>query len=468
MIDLADQSDTQVKGDRHTVLKQVDLAGTTEPGALITISGTSIVALSDQTGQFTLEDVPLDVGENTFTFDLVDRAGNVSAQTFTCYRDNRPQVTAALLNDTPIQGGDGQDGVTSDSAMTGLLFGPSPVVRLLAGLDRMATDKFVDVSQYIDGDSYTLSQAIMERVNGAPLSVGTHTLRIVAVDDQGRSSEEQTFTFQYDPGAVVDLQGTAERSAASGLYTYAYTLSNATPAASTSADWTLRGFSVPIEPGTTLSDITSPPGWSHDYDPGDTLIRWTPDTAAAALARGESAQFGFRSATRLGPASCQITVRDTLGGETRTQHSVNFGPVDGTGAALYDRFGVAAGAIVSDNVLLNDLGTGLTVTAVDHLGNWPVDFQCSPNGTFTYDASAGAFTSSGSTRRSPTASSTPSATAARPTLTSPSAAPTTRPKPKTTWPTRQTPNPCMSCTSTQMKRWKSPSICCSTTIPTRM
>ena len=110
------------------------------------------------------------------------------------------------------------------------------------------------------------------------------------MDDQGRNSGEQTFTFHYDPGATIGLEGAVDRNAATGHYTYSYTLANTTPAGSESADWTLRGFAVPIEAGTTLTSISSAPGWSHYYDPGDLSIRWTPDTPGAALARGESAQ----------------------------------------------------------------------------------------------------------------------------------------------------------------------------------
>ncbi|MCY2990701.1 MAG: Ig-like domain-containing protein, partial [Planctomycetota bacterium] len=387
-IGLSDDSDTQLKGDGHTTEDHVNLTGVTEPGAVISISGTKIVGEANAFGVFVLQDVPLAVGQNALDLVVVDLAGNISHFGALVLLDDKPQLTVQLANDTAILGGTNTDGLTSDPTVTGQLFGPSPVVALSASIDASAQNTLIDVSASIAGDSFTLAPEVMERINGAPLAAGAHVVTLIASDALGRQSSAVTLAFTYDPGPEFDLAASATRNPTSGIYTYTYSLTNTTGASATGMDWTLEGFRIPLAPTTTLSHIFTPAQWSSHYSPGDGFIRWTPNSLTAAIDSGETLAFGFDTATRLGAASCEVVAHTGGEDETRVERTVSFGPVDGTGAALYDRFVVDEGATLQGNLLANDLGSNLVVRSLDQGTDWHTTIEWSADGSFTYAASS--------------------------------------------------------------------------------
>jgi hypothetical protein len=84
-VGLANSSDTGALGDGATGFAFVTLTGTAEAGAVILFEGRSIDVGAD--GRFTLADVALDAGLNSFALTITDAAGNSTAQTIEVTRD---------------------------------------------------------------------------------------------------------------------------------------------------------------------------------------------------------------------------------------------------------------------------------------------------------------------------------------------------------------------------------------------
>jgi outer membrane usher protein FimD/PapC len=68
-------------GDSYTTFDKVNLIGQTEANATVILQQTGISITADPTGKFTFTDVPLILGDNSFTVNAQDIAGNTS--TFT-------------------------------------------------------------------------------------------------------------------------------------------------------------------------------------------------------------------------------------------------------------------------------------------------------------------------------------------------------------------------------------------------
>ncbi|MDB9489241.1 phosphatase PAP2 family protein [Dolichospermum circinale CS-534/05] len=68
-------------GDSYTTFDQVNLIGQTEANATVTLQGIGTSITADNAGKFTFTDVPLILGDNSFTINAQDIAGNTS--TFT-------------------------------------------------------------------------------------------------------------------------------------------------------------------------------------------------------------------------------------------------------------------------------------------------------------------------------------------------------------------------------------------------
>jgi cyclophilin family peptidyl-prolyl cis-trans isomerase len=90
--DLAEESDTGTQDDHLTTETQVTLEGTTEPGATVTLDGTSISGVAAGDGSFTLTGVTLSFGYNPYTVVATDTAGNASRTTQYFSRNDAPEV----------------------------------------------------------------------------------------------------------------------------------------------------------------------------------------------------------------------------------------------------------------------------------------------------------------------------------------------------------------------------------------
>ncbi|MCU0548662.1 MAG: choice-of-anchor C family protein [Leptolyngbya sp. Prado105] len=68
--------DSTPVGDRQTIAAVVSLSGQAEAGAIVKLVQTGATAISDANGRFVFENVTLALGENAFTFEAEDIAGN--------------------------------------------------------------------------------------------------------------------------------------------------------------------------------------------------------------------------------------------------------------------------------------------------------------------------------------------------------------------------------------------------------
>ncbi|MDB9518158.1 putative Ig domain-containing protein, partial [Roseofilum reptotaenium CS-1145] len=67
----------QLNLESLTELEEIDLTGETEPNSEVTLTETGVTTTSDENGIFTFEGVVLELGENSFTVETQDIAGNI-------------------------------------------------------------------------------------------------------------------------------------------------------------------------------------------------------------------------------------------------------------------------------------------------------------------------------------------------------------------------------------------------------
>jgi fibro-slime domain-containing protein/RHS repeat-associated protein len=89
-VNLAASSDTGVIGDFRTKSPLVTLTGQTEANARVLLSGNPTPVTADSLGNYTFTNVPLGVGNNSFTVTATDIAGNQQTYTQVVYRTSPP------------------------------------------------------------------------------------------------------------------------------------------------------------------------------------------------------------------------------------------------------------------------------------------------------------------------------------------------------------------------------------------
>jgi RHS repeat-associated protein len=83
-------SDSPEVGDKKTVFDTVTLVGQTEANATVVLEQTGLATTADHTGQFSFANVPLAIGDNSFTARATDIAGNENTFSTTIYRLSAP------------------------------------------------------------------------------------------------------------------------------------------------------------------------------------------------------------------------------------------------------------------------------------------------------------------------------------------------------------------------------------------
>ncbi|MEO1131819.1 MAG: SdrD B-like domain-containing protein, partial [Cyanobacteria bacterium J06639_1] len=81
----------------ETSASTLTLFGVTEPDLTISLAPDNLVSVSDSTGAFSFEDIPLELGENPFTFTAIDLAGNRGSVSQTVERgvlNQAPEISA--------------------------------------------------------------------------------------------------------------------------------------------------------------------------------------------------------------------------------------------------------------------------------------------------------------------------------------------------------------------------------------
>lgn len=207
MFGLSPDSDTPPLGDDATELATVTLAGQTEAGSRIVLSGTTREVWADDTGYFEFTDVELELGDNAVAIEVTDLAGNRGQTTQTLVRltsddpDSEPPVIVGqLADDTGTL-----PGVTSNPAVVGTVTDDSDITQFGVRLDGQTQP--VDAIAYLAADgSFSLDRAALETLFGS-LSDGTRQLHLQAIDEQGNLSETFSLSFTLDTKAPALVFG---------------------------------------------------------------------------------------------------------------------------------------------------------------------------------------------------------------------------------------------------------------------
>ncbi|MBP0011432.1 Ig-like domain-containing protein, partial [Roseofilum sp. Belize Diploria] len=184
-----------------TELEEIDLTGETEPNLQVTLTQTGETTTSDENGVFLFERVALEIGENSFTVETEDIAGNIGTTTQSITRvepveQNPPIITTELLNDSGLSA---EDLITNDPSITGSIIDESVIEQLQISFDGT---NFSEITSSLEEDgSFTLDNQTLNTLNGETLADGEHTLSVQATDEYGNPSEVTEISFTLDTSA---------------------------------------------------------------------------------------------------------------------------------------------------------------------------------------------------------------------------------------------------------------------------
>ncbi|MCW5781587.1 MAG: putative Ig domain-containing protein, partial [Nitrospira sp.] len=106
-VDLAPAFDTPPVGDQQTTQSTISVIGQTESNALIELIGLGLTGTADGSGNFTLSNVALALGANSFTVRATDAAGNQRTETRTFTRlapSNQAPVLTSIGSKSVAEG----------------------------------------------------------------------------------------------------------------------------------------------------------------------------------------------------------------------------------------------------------------------------------------------------------------------------------------------------------------------------
>ncbi len=210
-LNLDSASDTAPLGDMVTDAATVTLNGRTQAGVGLALrQGDTLVAqtTADANGAFSFAGVALSVGANAYTLTLTNSAQASTTASVLVQRGavnlNPPTLSAALRNDTGTRA---TDGITRDATVDGTVQDDAAVAQLLAVLDPAdANATLTDITDLLGADvagsrSFSIPPARLALLAGGTLADGAHTLRLVAVDDEGHRSDAFELAFTLDTQA---------------------------------------------------------------------------------------------------------------------------------------------------------------------------------------------------------------------------------------------------------------------------
>ncbi len=221
VFDLAPASDTDPPGDHATTAALVILQGTTEANARVKLIELDRETTAGADGSFAFNAVPLALGDNSFTAQATDAAGNSVSYQLTVTRQSvsipdttPPTLAAQLAHDT---GTSSSDAITSDPTISGTLaddVGGSGIASFHGGLDATTPADFADLLATLQADgSFVLGAALLDTLAGGKLADGSHTLHLVAADNAGNASSfDLSFTLDTTPPAQPVFDPGIERS----------------------------------------------------------------------------------------------------------------------------------------------------------------------------------------------------------------------------------------------------------------
>ncbi|MEG4322316.1 MULTISPECIES: DUF4114 domain-containing protein [unclassified Microcoleus] len=110
-----------------------------------------------------------------------------------------PTITASLTNDTGTSTG---DRITNNPAIGGTVTDSCSIASFRAGFDDTPTAEFTNITSFLGSNgSFTLSRAQLETIRRNPLRDGNYTLRLIAADSAGNTSNTFSLNFTLDTAA---------------------------------------------------------------------------------------------------------------------------------------------------------------------------------------------------------------------------------------------------------------------------
>ncbi|MCV3217086.1 Ig-like domain-containing protein, partial [Plectonema radiosum NIES-515] len=157
-------------------------------------------------------------GSHVLTLVATDIAGNVKTISYNVTINNdtiAPLITAGLKNDTAPSGTINsnpndeklsdtpseslRDRITYDPSITGFVTDTSSIASFKAGFNNQTAANFVDVFAQLNTDgSFNFNRTTLEAIYGGRIPDGAHTLRLIASDSYGNTSNAFSFTFTLD------------------------------------------------------------------------------------------------------------------------------------------------------------------------------------------------------------------------------------------------------------------------------
>ncbi|MDY7012365.1 MAG: Ig-like domain-containing protein, partial [Cyanobacteriota bacterium] len=192
-------------GDNQTELEIVTLTGQTEAGNSVVLVETGATTTADAQGNFSFSNVNLNLGDNSFTVEVTDAAGNTSSATQTITRldieSDPPTITANLSEDTGISN---SDALTNNPTIAGVVSDESSIANFQVKFSGQSN--YTQITTQLDAEgNFTLEPAELEAIFGSQVPEGTHTLQFLASDERGNISNVFDYTFTLDTTTSVNF-----------------------------------------------------------------------------------------------------------------------------------------------------------------------------------------------------------------------------------------------------------------------
>ena len=360
----------------HTTDAQVNLIGTGEPGSRITMTGQSETPTLGAGGIFFFA-ADLEVGRNEFVVASEDPAGNVTEKIFVFTRGELlPPTFTFDVTDL---------GAASPPLISGTLRAENPIVTARLSTDPSFADGGVDLNDYLSGDSFTLTPAQLEAINGAPFIDGDHAIYFQATDSAGRESVPTEVPWTRDTSQLPTLVSSVIPIGDDYRYSIA-----ATAAADVSQR--LNQISIPVPNDVLLTDITTPPMWSAAYSPGDNSISFTFDDPDDGISGGTQVIFSFTAPTAPTQGLATSDMIDLAdGGASRSFQSTLQVPGASNLVAVTDYYDAPASGVYSadstSGLFANDSALLSSLESFDSNSVWGAAVNVAADGSFSFDPS---------------------------------------------------------------------------------
>ncbi|NJN12163.1 MAG: hypothetical protein HC815_31065, partial [Richelia sp. RM1_1_1] len=206
-------SDSGVTGDRKTQLATVNLTGQTTANTTVTLQQTNVVTTSDSTGKFTFTSVSLVMGDNLFTAQATDIAGNTSIFSTTITR--QPQATITLTNNA-----------IAENSPTGTVIGQLNTNDTSSGSSYSYTlvDNASGRFRIVNNQLQVASDTLLDFENN-----NQHTITVRSTDANGADTTQEFIISVTNVNEAPSFTSTPANTNISADNTFTYNITTADP-----------------------------------------------------------------------------------------------------------------------------------------------------------------------------------------------------------------------------------------------